>query len=327
MKYSFLLFITLFISCTVQNKISESASTPTTTPKPTPENTPKISKMEFTNRIDSTRLMKDLKYLSSDELGGRETESEGNKIAQNYILRRFAKYGLKEFNQMRTQDFTFSVGGKNWKGKNLLGQISGTKSPEKFIILTAHYDHVGTKKGEIYNGADDNASGICALLAAAEWFAKNPPNNTIAFIAFDGEEMGLQGAKYFVKNLPIKKEDIILNLNLDMISRNEQNDINICGTAHYPHLKKELEHLPKVTSLNVKYEHDRAIFGMGDWTNASDHGAFHQMKIPFLYLGVEDHVDYHKPTDDFENIDPSFYFRASNLVMEILMAFDKVGLE
>lgn len=316
MKYFFLFFITLFISCTVQNKISDST--------PTPKDTPAISKMEFTNRIDSTRLMKDLKYLSSDELGGRETESEGSKIAQNYILRRFAKYDLKELNNMRVQNFTFSAGGKDWKGKNLLGKFTGSKSPEKYIILTAHYDHVGTKKGEIYNGADDNASGICALLSAVEWFAKNRPNNTIVFIAFDGEEMGLQGAKYFVKNLSIKKEDIILNLNLDMISRNEQNDINICGTAHYPHLKKELEHLPKVTSLNVKYEHDRAIFGMGDWTHASDHGAFHRAKIPFLYLGVEDHVDYHKPTDDFERIDPSFYFRASNLVLEMLLAFDSV---
>ena len=161
------------------------------------------------------------------------------------------------------------------------------------------------------------------MLAAAEWYSKNPPKNTIVFISFDAEELGLQGARYFVKNMSIPKESIILNLNLDMISRNELNEINICGTAHYPHLKEELGHLSKITSLIVKYGHDRPIFGMGDWTSASDHGAFHREKIPFLYLGVEDHVDYHKPTDDFENIDLSFYFKAANLVLEMLIAFDR----
>ena len=317
MKYTTLLFIAFLFSCTVQNKVND---TTTKVESTAPTNTT----MAFANRLDSTQLMTDLKYLSSDELGGRETESSGNATARKFILERFEKLGLEKLNNERIQDFTFSIGGKDWKGKNLLGKITGTKFPEKYIVLTAHYDHVGTKKGEIYNGADDNASGTCALLAAAEWYSKNPPKHTIVFIAFDAEELGLQGAKYFVKNLALKKENIILNLNLDMISRNEQNEINICGTAHYPHLKKELEHLPKVTSLTIKYQHDRPIFGMGDWTSASDHGEFHKAKIPFLYLGVEDHVDYHKPTDDFENIDPSFYFRASNLVLEMLMAFDKV---
>ena len=85
-----------------------------------------------------------------------------------------------------------------------------------------------------------------------------------------------------------------------------------------------MTHLPKVTDLTVKYGHDRPIFGMGDWTYASDHGEFHKAKIPFLYLGVEDHEDYHKPTDDFENIDNLFYYRATNLVIELLLAFDNI---
>ena len=318
MKYYTLLFlIALFISCSVQNKVGESTSK-VEVPAPTK------TTMSFTNRIDSTQLMADLKYLSSDELGGRETESAGIATARKYILERFEKLGLEKLDNARIQDFTFSVGGKDWKGKNLLGKITGTKQPEKYIVLTAHYDHVGTQKNEIYNGADDNASGTCALLAAAEWYTKNRPEKTILFISFDAEEKGLQGARHFVKNLPVKKEDIILNLNMDMISRNAQNEINICGTAHYPHLKEELTHLPKVCDLTIKYGHDRAIFGMGDWTSASDHGAFHKEKIPFLYLGVEDHEDYHKPTDDFENIDPQFYFRATNLVVEILLAFDSI---
>ena len=319
MKNYTLIFIAFFFSCSVQNKVSESSSnvvTPTTIPTKTT--------MSFVNRIDSTQLMADIKYLSSDELGGRETESAGSEMARKYILDRYEKLGLEKMDIGRIQDFTFSQGGKDWKGKNILGKITGTKQPNKYIIITAHYDHVGTQKNEIYNGADDNASGTCALLAAAEWYAKNKPEKTILFICFDAEEKGLLGAKHFVKNLPVKKENIVLNLNMDMISRNAQNEINICGTAHYPHLKKELTHLPQVTDLTVKYEHDRAIFGMGDWTYASDHGAFHKAKIPFLYLGVEDHEDYHKPTDDFENIDPTFYYQATNLLVELLLAFDKI---
>lgn len=316
MKYYNLFIIAFCFSCSVQNKISEPTAQ-VNSPAPQP------AQQGFFNRIDSTQLMADIKYLSSDQLGGRETESEGNEMARKFILDRFEKLGLEKLDNVRIQDFTFSVGGKEWKGKNLLGKITGKKEPNKYIVLTAHYDHVGTKKGEIYNGADDNASGTCALLAAAEWYSKYPPSATILFIAFDAEELGLQGAKHFVKNLPIPKEAIILNLNMDMISRNAMNEINICGTAQYPHLKTELTHLPKVTSLTVKYGHDRPIFGMGDWTYASDHGEFHKEKIPFLYLGVEDHEDYHKPTDDFERIDPVFYYRASNLVLEILLAFDK----
>ena len=315
MKFTLILIFTLFVSCSVQNKINDPASKVEVPTKTT---------MSFVNRIDSTQLMADIKYLSADELGGRETESTGSEMARKYILDRYEKFGLEKMDIGRIQDFTFSIGGKDWKGKNLLGKITGAKQPEKYIILTAHYDHVGIQKKEIYNGADDNASGTCALLAAAEWCTKNQPDKTVLFIAFDAEEKGLQGAKHFVKNLPIKKEDIVLNINMDMVSRNAQNEINICGTAHYPHLKAELTHLPKVTDLTVKYQHDRPIFGMGDWTYASDHGEFHKQKIPFLYLGVEDHEDYHKPTDDFENIDPTFYYKATNLLIELLLAFDNI---
>jgi len=278
------------------------------------------------SKVDSALIMEDVKYLASDELQGRGSGLLGNQIARKFIAKRFEDLELEKITPEYFQDFKFSRKKDDYFCRNVIGKIEGTEFKNKYIVLTAHYDHLGMRKGEIFNGADDNASGVAATMAAAAYFKKNPPKHSILFVALDAEELGLKGANHFVANSPVPLEEIKLNVNLDMISRNEKNEIYICGTHHYPQLKKELLNIDDASPLNVKLGHDSPDLGHNDWTNSSDHAPFHQKKIPFLYLGVEDHEDYHKPSDTFEKIDKAFLHASSNLVIDIILTFDHNNL-
>ncbi len=274
--------------------------------------------------IDAVALIEDIKYLSSDELKGRETGTAENAFARKYARQRFEKSGIISFSENYVQPFSFSDRrGVKYSGANLVGYIKGKKLPNKYIVLSAHYDHVGVRNGEIYNGADDNASGTAALFAIAKYFHKNKPAHSIIFVAFDAEEKGLQGARYFVDNLPVKQTDILLNINMDMISRNDKGELYATGTYHYPNLKPYLETVQKTAPLKLLFGHDDPKLGRDDWTFQSDHGAFHRNNIPFIYFGVEDHQDYHKPTDDFVNIQPKFYINAVETILMAIKSIDE----
>jgi Zn-dependent M28 family amino/carboxypeptidase len=190
-------------------------------------------------------------------------------------------------------------------------------------VLTAHYDHVGVRDGNIYNGADDNASGTAALLALAAHFKQNPPENSIIVAALDAEESGLRGARAFVDSPPIERSAILANINMDMVSRNDAGELWVAGTHHYPQFLPLAEKVAKTAPVKLRIGHDRpGVTGQDDWTSSSDHGAFHEAKIPFLYLGVEDHADYHKPTDDAVRIKPDFFGRAVATVIQIVREVD-----
>lgn len=274
--------------------------------------------------IKADELLKDIKFLSADEMKGRGAGTPESAKAREYIAEKFKKAGLKMFDKSFIQEVPLKLrGGAGGKGANVVGYIEGKKSPEKYIVITAHYDHVGTENGEIYNGADDNASGTAALFAMAEYFSKNSPSHSLIFAAFDGEETGLQGSRHFVANLPVKKESIALNINMDMIAHNDKNELYAVGTYHYPQLKPALETVRKTASVKLLFGHDNPDLGRDDWTSQSDHAAFHRAKIPFIYFGVEDHKDYHRPTDDFENINQEFYIRAVETIIAAVKSFDK----
>lgn len=135
--------------------------------------------------------------------------------------------------------------------------------------------------------------------------------------------MGLRGARCFVGNPPVSLENIVLNINLDMVSRNDNRELYASGTYHYPHL------FPLIRSdnphLTLKTGHDRPGSGRDDWTTQSDHAAFHERGIPFIYFGVEDHPDYHSPNDTFENIQPDFFYQAVSTILEVSKRIDHNG--
>ncbi|WP_255501640.1 M20/M25/M40 family metallo-hydrolase [Olivibacter sp. SDN3] len=268
-------------------------------------------------------LLSDLKTLSSDVFEGRKTGTAGAQKAREFITERFNKLRLESFSTeqhfLQVFDFT-DKSGDTISGTNIIGYIPGKM--KETIVVSAHYDHLGIIDGEIYNGADDNASGVAALLHFAEYFTHHKPNFTIIFIAFDAEEMGLRGAKAFVENPPTSLNNIHLNINMDMIAHNEKGELYASGTYHYPELKEYIK--PNDSpQLKILFGHDNPREGSNDWTNQSDHGAFHTNNIPFIYFGVEDHKDYHQPTDIYDNINEEFYTHAVAAILTIIKNIDE----
>jgi Zn-dependent M28 family amino/carboxypeptidase len=269
-------------------------------------------------------LIADIRALSADSMEGRRTGTPGAEMARDYLEAAFGELGLEAFGTSYRQPFSFtSQAGESLEGVNLVGYIAGTEHPDRYIVLTAHYDHLGVQNGEIYNGADDNASGTAAIMAIADYFRRNPPSSFVIIAALDAEEMGLQGARAFVASPPVPLADIIVNVNLDMVSRNENGELYAAGTYHYPFLLPYVEGVAAGAGVTLLTGHDSPDLPPGDdWTLLSDHGAFHEAGIPFIYFGVEDHEDYHRPTDVFENIDPDFFVRATETILDFVIELD-----
>lgn len=269
----------------------------------------------------NSQLLKDVEILSSDEYEGRKSGTKGSELSRAYLVKRLKEIGVEAHPNLGKYEQNFDIKGRNstTKGINLVSYVKGKS--EDVIVISAHYDHIGIINNEVYNGADDNASGVAALLSLAKYFKQNQPNYTIIFALFDAEEVGLQGAKAFVANPPIGLDRIKLNINMDMISHNDKGELYAVGTFKYPQLKKYLV----TTNPHVKLllGHDDPKLGHDDWTNQSDQGAFNAKNIPFIYFGVEDHKDYHKATDEFKNINQSFYTNAVSVIQEVILNIDK----
>lgn len=280
--------------------------------------------------VSADSLMAHVYYLASDSLQGRRTGAPGNEAARAYIRNRFDAYGLKTFESGREAPFKFFNRWmqKTFEGVNVVGYVEGDTFPAQYIVISAHYDHVGVRDGAVYNGADDNASGSGALLELARYFKNHPARHSLIFAAFDAEELGLQGAAHFVDEPPVPLEQIVLNLNMDMVGRNKGHELYLCGPGHYPHLKPTLQALGgKQEGIKVSFGHETPEPGPADdWTSASDHGRFHAVGIPFVYFGVEDHPDYHQPGDDAEKIMPDFYLKAADFIRQSIIALDGLQL-
>ena len=289
----------------------------------------------YAQEIDGSKLLRHLEYLSSDKLEGRKPLSKGSSMAQTYILTELTSLNLVE---PLYPDFIQKFSFEDRRSKkmvvdasNIVAFIPG-KASKKVIVVTAHYDHVGIGRPDaagdsIYNGADDNASGTAALLVIAEYFSKNRPQHAMLFAALDAEEMGLQGAKALVNDFAYPLEQILLNVNMDMLSRSDANEVYVSGTHYYPQFKSILEKVPAEATSTLRFGHDVPGTGAEDWTRSSDHGAFFEKKVPHLYFGVEDHVDYHRPSDSFAGVHPEFYIATVKLILKSLIALDKSLLE
>lgn len=280
-------------------------------------------------RVDSDRLMEAVTALSDPKFEGRSAGSPGGLAARAWVLDRFKSVGLQPVSGSYVFPFTFTrmtmSGRVSGEGANVVGLCLGTDTKAPVFVVSAHYDHLGVRDGAIYPGADDDASGMAVMLAVAGHCRRTPFRRTVVFAAFDAEEAGLQGAKVFVASPPLPKERIVLNVNLDMVSRNDKREIFIAGTHHWPHLKAPLETVARRSAITVLFGHDKPVAiagGVDDWTNQSDHGPFHAAQIPFVYFGVEDHADYHKPTDTADKINRGFFVDVAETVLDAVLQLD-----
>lgn len=276
------------------------------------------------------RLMDDVRVLSADDMQGREIDTKGSIKARNYILRRFKQEGLRPLPSGWLQPFRFTPkDGAEIQGVNVMGYVRGRRHPDRFIVVTAHYDHVGVgDDGQIHNGADDNASGVAALFEMARQLKSRRPDHSILFVAFDGEEYGMRGARAFMAAPPVPPEAMALNINLDMIGRLDKGEIYAAGTWQFPRLKPVLEAAAQGSKATLLFGHDRPEDAGGDnWVLRSDQEPFYRAGIPFVFFSVEDHADYHAPTDDPERIPVPFFEAAVEMIGAALRRFDQMDLE
>lgn len=288
------------------------------------------------SRIIRARLLEDVRILSAPDMQGRRVGTAGGAKARDYIVSRFASIGVPT----RQQAFTFTPGrgprfwqAKFWQsqkplmGVNVIGSITGSVRPDEYLVITAHYDHLGIRDGKIFHGADDNASGVAALLAVASHFKTHPPRHSLLLVAFDGEEGGLRGARALLDKPPVPLAQMRVNVNMDMVSRSAERELYVSGLYANPQLRPIVDGVRARahTSLLYGHDHPRPIWNGDDWTMQSDHGAFHQRGLPFLYLGVADHPDYHRPTDTFAHIDPDFFTGVVDSTLQLIEALDTAG--
>ncbi|MDF1863394.1 MAG: M28 family peptidase [Saprospiraceae bacterium] len=256
---------------------------------------------------DLQDLRIDVIYLASDLLQGRETGTPGEALAAQYVASRFEEIGLtpkgSDGTWFHAFDFNYKSNphaekGEPRNGKNVVGYIDN--GAENTVVIGAHYDHLGmgtfgslhTGSAEIHNGADDNASGVSAMLYLAKRLKDNASTkgNNYLFIGFSGEEMGLVGSKKYVQNPTIDLKTVNYMLNMDMVGRlNEGKVLAINGAGTSPSWKEEIP-LIKVGDITPKTSDS----GIGP----SDHTSFYIEDIPVLHFFSGQHMDYHKPVDD-----------------------------
>lgn len=301
-------------------------------------NTKADYKISYFNR----KLRKHLKILSDDYMEGRCTGTRGIERAQKYIMNQYSKCNLSFLNDLDSYKDTHIIKKlnikqsikhqhkhnaqpiKNLKITNILGTIKGTS--DKTIVICAHYDHLGIIDGQIYNGADDNASGVSALLVMMEYFSKKKPKHTLIFACFDGEEISLLGSEYFVKKYIVNKNhNIVLNVNLDMLCNNDKfyNSqlrekgllINGIGYSKNINWNKILGNLIQYFVYNKTKEEA--------WVRVQDSYHFHKESIVWLYIGVDDYDSYHTYKDVYQSINLKTFYRHFILILLLIKRIDK----
>ena len=255
--------------------------------------------------IDSIMVKKHLYTLASDDMQGRKSGTEGIEKAAQYIEDEFKRIGLTTFDGLDSYRQTFNFTPRRSKEEitsaNIIGVLEGNSKKEEFIIISAHYDHLGMKKsGEgdlIYNGANDDASGVTGVLALAEYFKKMGNERTIVFAAFTAEEMGLIGSTHFGKGIDAAK--FVAGINLEMIGKNPSFGPNTAWLTGF-----ERSNFGKIVQKNLEgsgyqlfpdpYKNFNLFF-------RSDNASLARLGVPshtFSTTAIDVDKDYHQVSDE-----------------------------
>lgn len=276
----------------------------------------------FAPQIAAADVRPHIEYLAGDDLHGRSGADA--KIAAAYLVDHFRQHQLKPLFGDRYDQPIPGHGHTAEKpifvGRNIGGWIEGS-DPElkkEFVIIGVHYDHLGVRDGEVFTGADDNASGVAMMLELAEQIAKQPtkPKRSVVFIGFDLEEHMLWGSRWFAAHPPWPLEQVKLFITADMISRSLGDlplpAVFVLGSEHAPQLKRCLDEIGQPEGLEI------ARLGIDLVGTRSDYGPFRDREVPFLFFSTGEHPDYHTPRDRPERSDFDKAARVSSLVLEIV---------
>ncbi len=283
------------------------------------------------NQIKEADLKKNLYIIASDEMQGRDTGSPGQKKAGEYMINFYKELGISHppkmdsYYQKVPSEFMKSWSGTLPDSENILAYIPGSEKPEEIIVVSAHYDHVGTKNGVVYNGADDDGSGTVAVMEIAKAFqsakkAGHGPKRSVLFLHVTGEEHGLFGSDYYAKNPIFPLENTVVDLNIDMIGRDDPENrgkqyVYVIGSDM---LSSELKTIneaanKKTVNLELNYKYDdpkdpQRLYYRSDHYNFAKNG----IPVAFYFDGI--HEDYHKPTDTPDKIDYPLLTKRTQLV-------------
>lgn len=290
------------------------------------------------NDIIENKIQEDVAFLSDDKLEGRQTGTEGEKAAATYLTQRFKELGLlpkgtdgyaqrftfkPKVNPHEEVTFTEVADDSTIIGLNIIGFIDNAAA--QTVVIGAHYDHLGYggegsllqgKEKAIHNGADDNASGVALMLNLAGKLKYENTNNNYMFIAFSGEEMGLLGSNYFVKNSTLSIDKMNYMINMDMVGKlKKDSTLAVYGVGTSPWFKQTL------MANNTMFKLVQKESGVGP----SDHTSFYLANIPVLHFFTGQHEDYHKPSDDFEKLNYQGMNMISKYIFDVITALNNNG--
>lgn len=285
------------------------------------------------NYNPTAQISQDIEILASDSLGGREVGTEGEKMAADYIVSQFQKANLIPVGTDKYyQSFFVSdpdnphaqpsqeTGSDGITGYNVIGMIDNPS--DEMVIIGAHYDHLGMgdfsslHRGEraIHNGADDNASGVAAMMHLARVLSEKELNRDIIFIGMSGEEKGLWGSNYFTKNATVDLSKVNFMINMDMVGRlDESKGLAVNGTGTSPIWNWLLDEVNSDSLKLIKSES-----GVGP----SDHTSFYLQDIPVLHFFTGQHEDYHKPGDDTDKINSAGILKVASIIERMIILMD-----
>ena len=298
-------------------------------------------------------LMGHVAFLSHDRLRGRGAGTPEEALAAVYVAAELAKLGLEPFEQPFKFDDTVLVDGelvtRTVESRNVLAWLEGDdrELAREYILVGAHMDHLGVRQGEVFNGADDNASGVAGLLGIARALVEGPrPWRSILLVAFGAEEMGLRGSRHYVAAPARPLEELVAMVNLDMIGHGDFLDgqahaqirplvglepgpgVGLLGGAHSPELLElaraafDHEELPLRAPEDYTVLVQKMIARMSD--GRSDHAPFAEAGIPHLFFSTSEHDRYHRPTDDLETVDPEVLHAIARGVYRTVLAIDEL---
>jgi Zn-dependent M28 family amino/carboxypeptidase len=259
------------------------------------------------SQIISEQLVKrHISALSSDLMEGRKAGTKGIEKAAQYIEKEFERIGLKNFGTQKAYRQNFEQRGLSLF--NVIGYLEGKSKKEEFVVISAHYDHLGVKQGEeedlIFNGANDNASGVSAVLALAEFFSnKNNNERSILFIAFTAEEMGLIGSNYFGRN--IDPEKIIAGINIEMIGKESPFGPKTAWLTGYN--RSDFGEIIKKNLTGSEYTVYPDPYTRYNLFFRSDNASLARLGVPahtFSTSPMDKDLDYHKVSDEVDTLDP-----------------------
>ncbi|MCL1135975.1 M28 family peptidase [Shewanella hafniensis] len=328
-KFTFMHFIRdqfqrlglLALACFVATTLTGCASSPETCAR---------TELKLT-WADPLELQAIVTRLSSDEFEGRKTQTPGAEKSRDYIKQQFQELGLQPWGADFIVPFEYQTFFTQENGANVVATAMATEPTNRWRIIVAHYDHLGMSGSKIYHGADDNASGVAAMLAIAKhWqqqFALQPntlPKVNLMFVATDAEEPGLYGSIALVEQLKTRLPEATfeLMLNLDMVSHpGRPYAIYLEGSRNFTQFTQFKPLLNQQNRLCIKLSHPKPVgrsIQSTDWLRASDHYSFHKANIPWLYFGVPTHPQYHTPEDTVATIDITFLAAVTESAFELL---------